>query len=297
MMRSLLTMAILLIAGTMQAAENKNNVVILLDTSGSMQEQMRTVHETKWNAAKTALSNVVDQIPEDTNVGLLLFNPEDWIYDLGPVNKDELKTAINNASITPQSGTPLGTYLKKAADRLLQARDKAFGYGTYKLLVVTDGDPTNEPQNLVDQYLPDIVSRGITVECIGVSMEEASVLKSKVHKYMSADDPSSLETQIQTTVLAEVSMDDSFEEDAFAELSGISEPIADTIINTLSTTGNHPIGTKPRRIIDQNTSSGDFSQVVNENQGSATLHTFFLTLLCVVLGIIFLAFIAAMLSS
>ena len=111
---------------------------------------------------------------------------------------------------------------------------------------------------------------------------------------MSADDPTSLETQIQTTVLAEVSMDDSFEEDAFADLSGISEPVADTIIATLSTTGNHPIGTKPRRVVDQ---TDDFSQTVNETQESKVSNTFFVVLMSILIIIVCLGFFAMLLSS
>lgn len=251
-MKTMLSLLVLLFLTThVHAVEGRNNIVILLDTSASMQEQMRTVRQSKWDAAKASLINVVDQIPDNTNIGLLLF--ESWEYDLSLVNKTILTKAINNAQITPRSGTPLGTYIKKAADRLLEEREKAFGYGTYKLLIVTDGDPTNEPRGLVEKYLPDVLSRGITVECIGVSMSSSSILKDKVHKYMSADDPASLNQQIQNTVLAEVSLQDGGFNGGFDFMSGIAEETAKSIISTLSTVGNHPIGEKPPKItkVDQ----------------------------------------------
>lgn len=246
MKRMLTALALLFVASTTFAAEGRNNIVILLDTSGSMSEQMTTVRESKWNAAKKSLIAVVDQIPADTNVGLLLFNPEDWKYDLGPVDRAGLIRAIQNAQITQRSGTPLGTYIKKGVDRLLEEREKAFGYGTYKLLVVTDGDPTNEPRGLVDKYLPDVLSRGITVECIGVSMARSSILKDKVHKYMSADDPDSLTQQIVASVQAEVATDDV---SGFEELGDLHVNTAEAILTTLSTTGNHPIGEEPPKVV------------------------------------------------
>jgi uncharacterized protein YegL len=268
-MKTIFSFAMLLLFVTqVHAAEDRNNIVILLDTSSSMQEQMRAVRQSKWDAAKTALIDVVDQIPENTNIGLLLF--ENWKYDLQPVDKAELTRAIQNAQITPQSGTPLGTYIKEAADRLLKEREKAFGYGTYKLLVVTDGDPTNEPRGLVEKYLPEVLSRGITVECIGVSMANSSILKDKVHKYMSADDPTSLTQQIQSTVLAEVSLEDGVD-GGFDFMSGIPDETAQVIITTLSTTGNHPIGEKPPVIVDvtdqSNTTVPQNQQVETSSNG------------------------------
>ena len=283
-------LVLLLLVTPAYAVESRSNIVILLDTSASMQEQMKTTRESKWDAAKQSLLNVVDQIPEDTNIGLLLF--ESWKYDLKPVDKMELTAAIKNSQITPYSGTPLGTYIKKAVDRLLEEREKSFGYGTYKLLVVTDGDPTNEPYGLVEKYLPEVLSRGITVECIGVSMANSSILKDKVHKYMSADDPTSLTQQIQSTVLAEVSLQDGVD-GGFDFMSGIADDTAKAIITTLSTSGNHPIGEKPpvievdqtsdTNVPDQNVASGD-----SESGSGFPIAA---VLLIVIFGLVFLIFI------
>lgn len=239
----------ILFASTLQGAEIRNNVVILLDTSSSMEEQMRSVRKTKWQAAKDSLLQTVSQIPENTNIGLLLFEPEGWKYPLGPVDKDKLIYAINQSQITPSSGTPLGTYMKAAVDQLLDMRDKSFGYGSYKLLVITDGDPTNEPNGLVDEYLVDILSRGIRVECIGVDMAQDSILSVKVDNYMSADDPESLTKQIQETVLAELPQEDSVQ--GFEEIAALPDTTAAAIIETLSTTGNYPIGEDPPQLIVQ----------------------------------------------
>ena len=77
--------------------------------------------------------------------------------------------------------------MKQGADALLDARKKQFGYGTYRLLVVTDGE--TDDAGLVDGYTPDIISRGITIDAIGVEMQSQHTLATMVHSYRSADDP------------------------------------------------------------------------------------------------------------
>ncbi len=48
--------------------------------------------------------------------------------------------------------------MKMAADALLELRDRQ-RYGTYKLLIVTDGEATDG--HLVEQYLPEIQAAGL----------------------------------------------------------------------------------------------------------------------------------------
>lgn len=262
------------------AADSKVNIVILLDTSGSMMEQMRTVRQTKWNAAINALTGVVSKIDPNTNVGLLTFDPT-WPYELSSIDKDKLTQSILKTEITPMSGTPLGTYLKVAADKLLEEREKSFGYGVYKIIVVTDGDPTYETEGLVDLYVPEILSRGIIVECIGVSMSNASILKNKVNRYMSADDPESLNEQINDTVLAEISNQDDLQGDMFLETQSLPTPLVTTIIDTLGNSGNHPIGEEPKEILTQE--QIDQQGNVQDPSGSAiSLKWVFIALGCLI---------------
>jgi hypothetical protein len=145
----------------------------------------------------------------------------------------------------PSGGTPLGEYTKVAADRLLRARDEQHGYGTYRLLVVTDGEATDARK--LEKFVPDVVGRGITLDTIGVSMSGDHTLKRMATSYRSADDPESLTKAVQA-VLAEVSAagTDSAGNDAFADIDGLPHEFAMTLLESLSTSGNHPIGTKRR---------------------------------------------------
>lgn len=224
-----------------------DNVVIILDASGSMDARMRGTSMRKIDAAKSALKEVMKRVPETTHIGLLVFSGRsrgrDWSYPLGPRDKARLDSAIGAAR--PSGGTPLGRYIKKGADRLLEERRKQLGYGTYRLLVVTDGEA--DDVSLVEKYTPDVVARGITVDVIGVDMNARHTLATKVHSYRSANDPSSLKKAI-AEVFAEISAGGggaAEDEEAFEVLAPIPAALAGAMIKALSTSGNHPIGAKP----------------------------------------------------
>jgi len=92
-----------------------NNVVIVLDASGSMKNKMRGTSMKKMDAAKVAIQEVLKQVPVDTHIGLLVFSSsnlnEDWVYPLGPRDDAKLSKAIS----LPQAGgrTPWGRILRK----------------------------------------------------------------------------------------------------------------------------------------------------------------------------------------
>ena len=213
-----------------------DNVIVVVDASGSMGTPMGGTD--RMSVAREALKQVLGQVPESTHIGVLVFPRGDWVYPLGSRAEQRLNTAID--SIRSGGGTPLGSYMKRGADALLKARKKQFGYGTYRLLVVTDGEAND--RNLVEGYTPDIISRGITIDVIGVDMESEHTLATKVHTYRSADNPDSLRQAI-TEVFAEVSSADTgqTDEDAFELIADLPKQTASEMLKSLSTTGNDPI--------------------------------------------------------
>ena len=215
-----------------------DNVVVVVDASGSMGTPMRGTNRDRMSVARDALKQVLGQIPGTTHIGVLVFPNGNWVYPLGPRNDTQLEGAID--SIRAGGGTPLGAYMKTGADALLEARKRQLGYGTYRLLVVTDGEANDA--NLVEGYTPDIISRGITIDAIGVEMEPRHTLATKVHCYRSADDPESLRQAINE-VFAEVSSSDTGTagEDAFEMIADLPSDTASAMLKTLSTTGNEPI--------------------------------------------------------
>jgi uncharacterized protein YegL len=173
-------------------------VVVVLDDSGSMRQRMRTDHGTQQRieVAKEALSRVVSQLSANSQLGILMLNQNQrsnrWLIPLGPLDTKQTLNRIQQ--IRADGGTPLGASIKSAADALLEARQRKV-YGDFRLLIVTDGE-ASDPDLLAD-FLPDVLSRGITIDVIGVDMSANHSLANQAHSYRRADDAASLEKALR----------------------------------------------------------------------------------------------------
>ncbi len=219
-------------------------VVVILDNSGSMADRMPG-GGTRINAAKDALLRVLDQTPSDAEVGVLLLNPGPqgrWLIPLGPLDKSSLQPAVQ--SLRANGGTPLGQSMKTASDALLALRD-AQRYGTYKLLIVSDGEATD--RQLVERYLPEIQARGLLVDVIGVDMAQQHSLATRTSTYRNAADPASLEQAIAEVVLGESSSDttDDTGQSDFDLISPIPVEVASASLKALTSPLNAPVGESP----------------------------------------------------
>lgn len=229
----------LLVLGQPASADDLK-IVVILDNSGSMNEYM-SGGEQKIAAAKQALLTVLDQVPAGSEVGVLLLNEGPrgpWLVPLGPIDPAAVGPAVN--SLTANGGTPLGATMKKGADELLKLRDKQ-RYGTYKLLIVTDGEAGDG--YLVNQYLPEIQARGLLVDVIGVAMNQQHSLATRTSTYRKADDPASLEKAISAVVLGESSTDasDDTGESDFELLKPLPTELAAASLTALTSPANSPI--------------------------------------------------------
>ena len=216
---------------------HKDNIVVILDASGSMQDKFsgdRT--KSKMEAAKAALQEVLSKIPDDTHIGLLVFSGanirNEWVYPLGPKDTQKLTAAIH----LPQPGgnTPLGKYIRIGANRLLEQREKQYNYGNYRLLVVTDGEASDTDK--VKHYTPEILNRQIRVDVIGVDMKTDHMLANVVDSYRKADNPGELVAAV-SQILAETddTGTDVGGEDAFEYIAPLSSEIAADLIQQLTT--------------------------------------------------------------
>jgi uncharacterized protein YegL len=227
---------------------HQDNVVVVLDASGSMGNTMSGTRMTKMEAAQQGLLAVIELLPENAKVGILVFSSKqpqfrDWVYPLGPLHPEEIKRAILGPE--PGGGTPLGDYIKRGADRLLEECSKQFGYGSFRPLVVTDGEAGDAA--LVDRYAPDVLARGITLDAIGVDMKKDHTLAKLAHSYRRADDPASLKKAV-SEVFAEIGSsqgDAAGGADDFALLEPLAPDLALAMIGALAHSGNHPIGSSP----------------------------------------------------
>lgn len=210
------------------------NVVVILDGSGSMSEEMSG--GTKIDVAKSSLISVLDTIPKGTNVGILCFsgNTYGWIYSLQLLDLDEAANCINK--VEAGGMTPLGQFMEEGANALLELREKSH-YGIYRMLIVTDGEATDNAER--PMWGEDgILSKGITVQVIGVNMPSHYSLATMV-PYRVANDPEGLKNAI-ATVFAETNAQTADED--FELLTGLDVAVAPDVIKALSSVDNAPVG-------------------------------------------------------
>ena len=234
-----MTMALALALPALPAVAQQN-VIVVLDDSGSMNDSLRGTRERRMDVAKEALLEVLSQLPPETNAGVVTLNTavngSRLIVPLGSAEPSRYRQQIQK--IRANGGTPLAQYMKVGADELLKARKESI-YGTYRLLIVTDGEANN--QKLVDSYLPDILSRGIITDVIGVDMESDHSLATKVHNYRRANDRQALAEAI-SEVFAERADDDQQAEEDFELIAGLPDGFAEQALQALTNVGNDPIG-------------------------------------------------------
>ncbi len=244
-----------------------NNVVVVLDASGSMNSFMRGTTTVKMDAAKDALKEVLAQVPPDTHIGLLVFGGGDnkeWRFPLGPRDDNKIKAAIDRA--TPNGGTPLGRFIAMGTDALKDKRKKQLGYGTYRLLVVTDGQ-ASDPEK-VNVYAPSVISSGIRLDVIGVDMSGKHKLANWAHSYRSADDPQALKKAV-ADVFAEVGGADASvaASEAFTEIASIPAETAGAMIKALG----EPVQAKAVVVKNTETKSNVSNAPANTQQGNSNV--------------------------
>ncbi len=237
--RCILLLSLLIFGFQISSADDEihgDNIVVILDASGSMQDTFsgdRT--KSKMEAAKAALQEVLAKVPDDTRIGLLVFSGtnirNEWVYPLGAKDTQKLIAAIHLP--VPGGGTPLGKYLRIGANRLLEQREKQYNYGTYRLLVVTDGEASDASK--VKHYTPEILNQQLRIDVIGVDMKTDHMLAKVVDSYRNADNPGELVAAV-SQILAETgdTGTDVGGEDVFEYITPLSYEIATDLIQKLT---------------------------------------------------------------
>lgn len=240
-MKALITIIFSLFASVAYA---DRNVILILDDSGSMAGK-------KLDSAKKALIDVVNNLDPETRVGVLLLNGG-WVFsDESKLQKVDTQEIQKVTSVSAKGGTPLGKSIKIAGDTLIGLR-KRQKQGQYQILVLTDGEATDG--DVVTKVVPDVMSRHIRLDVIGIDMGSQHSLAKKVHSYREAKDAVSLTTAIED-VLAESSgkVTKDTDESDFELICAIPQDSAGEIIKALTNLGDDiPIGEKSSYSDDDN---------------------------------------------
>lgn len=230
---------------TDEASRTQDNIIIVLDASGSMNEKMKG--ERRLDVAKRSLLAVLQQVPPTTNVGILVFSGAGktgawWLAPLGALDLPRVQREL--ASLQPNGGTPLGESMRVAADTLLEQRGKQLGYGTFRVLMLTDGEASD--QQLVEKHLPLMLQRGLRLDVIGMDMKQGHSLATRVNSYRAAGSGQELTGAINE-VFAEVASTgkDATDPELYGLVSSLSSEGALGVIGALKPSGNEPLLSVP----------------------------------------------------
>ena len=216
-----------------------DSVVIVLDDSGSMNEKMGGGIK-RIEAAKNAIKIVLGQFSPDTKVGLLLLNgdraKQHWAIPLDHLSVPQATRRVE--LVVADGATPLGDRMREAADALLKLREQQV-YGTYRLLIVTDGEANDA--KMLAQYLPDVLSRGLVVDAIGVDMKQNHTLATRVHTYRRADDAVALSQAVQEVFAEKTDSGVSDAQEDYSLLQAFDDETAKEALNALSKPNNSPV--------------------------------------------------------
>lgn len=180
----------------------RKNYYIVFDGSGSMAGSKCASGSTKETVAKRAVSQFIDQIDEQDNVGLFIFDGQGGSerIPLGIGNRDTLKNSIQRSSAN--GGTPLHTAIETGVRKLAGQAARQLEYGEYHLVIITDGEASGneDPSRIVASAL---VKTPIIIHTVGFCInDEHSLNQPGKILYKSADNPKALSEGL-ASVLAE----------------------------------------------------------------------------------------------
>jgi Ca-activated chloride channel homolog len=178
-----------------------SNAYIVFDGSGSMAG--KPIQE-----AKNAIAAFVASAPEDLNLGLAVFDSQNYnaneIVPLGrgAAQRKTLQTKISQ--ISAGGGTPLGSAIQIGTKSLIQQFQKQLRYGDVRLIVVTDGQASDGAA--FTKGIAFARANHVPIYTIGFRIKNSHPLRQYSEAYFTADDEQELLGAMKET-LAE--LDDS----------------------------------------------------------------------------------------
>ncbi|MDN5894271.1 MAG: VWA domain-containing protein [Nocardioides sp.] len=165
--------------GADQAEEGAGpgKLMLVMDSSGSMKEPTGG-GQTRIQAAKGALGEVIGQLPDDQEVGLRVYGAKVFsrddkgactdsqrVVDLGSDNRGELRNAVKK--YRPYGETPIGYALQEAGTDLGDS-------GQRNIVLVSDGEPNCEPDPC--EVARDLGKQGISlhIDVVGLDVNDTA---------------------------------------------------------------------------------------------------------------------------
>jgi Mg-chelatase subunit ChlD len=174
------------------------NFYFVFDGSGSMNDHpaIRDVGAKdvpKIDGAKWAVREFLKKVPDDVNLGLYVFdaNQAAEVLPLGSNNRDQFLAKLD--AVQAGGSTPLGAAIKKGADALYTQYRKQLGYGDYRLIVITDGEATDD----LDFGVIEAERHKMPIYTIGFDMGTQHTLRAHSVGYRSAQNATEVEKGLE----------------------------------------------------------------------------------------------------
>lgn len=175
--RILAALALSLIAAAPAAAQDDRSVLLILDSSKSMNEPAGDGSGTRLDVAKAATKDLLQAVPEDAAVGLRVYGSElsgatraracrdtKLVIPVGPVDRDEVAEIVDG--LEGKGRTPIGRSLLAAAEDLPAG-------GRRTVILVSDGGDNCAPPDPC-RAAEEVARRGIdmTIQVVGLQVNE-----------------------------------------------------------------------------------------------------------------------------
>lgn len=183
-------------AAVAKAEPGQRVYYILLDTSGSMSGSGIA-------DAKAALTNYLQKAPQDIIFGLAVFEGNGAI-ELVPISKNGRAEILQKLpQIGTGGGTPLSESLVYCTEKIVEQQKKQLGYGSFNLLVVTDGQANNLPEGIAYVRSHGAFGAPISISTIGYNLGQTHELAQASVWYGEASDRATLEKKLLEATSAE----------------------------------------------------------------------------------------------
>lgn len=187
----------------------RDNVMVVLDMSGSMEGSgCAGDFGSKSQAAKATLQEWIKTVPDESNLGLVAFVDSDTktYVDLAIGNREMFMEQVTD--FYPDGGTPLYDAVTQAEDELEEQALSQNGYGTYKMVVITDGEhsPGQDPSQAINSIL-DNPQNPIEIHTIGFCIEDSALNQPGRTEYQSAKNPDQLKAGLDSVLSEAQSFD------------------------------------------------------------------------------------------
>ncbi len=186
----------LMLSGELGEASLSRNFYFVFDGSGSMKGD-------KLTEAKKAVSLFMKQLPDDVHLGLYVFDQAGSreVLELGADNRSEFITAIKR--VKADKRTPLGASIRAGTSALSEQYKRQLGYGEYRLVVVTDGEASDDLAGAVR----DARKKLIPIYTIGYRLKGSHTLRKDSVSYQDASNAKDLQRALTNTLAETESFD------------------------------------------------------------------------------------------